>query len=198
MLGDFNPLTGDIYDHDECRLRFAVNGDPEPTPRTGRMTTLYVFCTATLDGPIRFAVGHDETGLSVAESSLALLHYDGAQWVDVTESIDTEAHPIVGSSSSLSYFVTAERTTCCVGRVGDPNGSGTEAPTIGDISTMIDAKFISESCDGLISCFVAADVNQSGGVSAGCDDITIGDISMLIDYLFITGPTSYGPLNDCF
>jgi hypothetical protein len=156
-----------------------------------------VSTTATLDGPIRFAVGYDETGLSVAETSLALLHYDGAQWVDVTESIDTEANLIIGSSSSLSYFVAAERTTCCVSRVGDANGSGTEAPTIGDISTMIDAKFISESCDGLITCFVEADINQSGGISAGCDDITIGDISMLIDYLFVTGPDDYGPLNDC-
>jgi len=37
-----------------------------------------------------------------------------------------------------------------------------------------------------------ADVNQSGGTGATCDDITIGDIAVLIDYLFITGP-SLGP-----
>ena len=76
---------------------------------------------------------------------------------------------------------------CCEGTVGDANGSGGE-PTIGDISVMINAKFIASDCTGLISCFEEADVNQSGGTSPTCDDITIGDISLLIDYLFIAGP----------
>ena len=87
---------------------------------------------------------------------------------------------------------------CCIGYVGDANGSGDPEPTIGDISTMIDAKFIAVSCDGLITCFSEADVNQSGGLYPDCNDITIGDISILIDYLFITFPPNYGPLNDCY
>jgi hypothetical protein len=78
---------------------------------------------------------------------------------------------------------------CCVGRVGDVNGSGGDEPTIADISTLIDAKFISGVCDGIIACHSEADVNQSGGALPTCSDITIGDISMLIDYLFITGVT---------
>jgi hypothetical protein len=76
---------------------------------------------------------------------------------------------------------------CCIGRVGDANYSGDDEPTISDISTIIDAKFISGS-QGLISCYSEADVNQSGGPSPTWDDITISDISTLIDYLFITGP----------
>jgi hypothetical protein len=87
--------------------------------------------------------------------------------------------------------------TCCVLRVGDANGSGDDAPTIGDVSIMIDAKFIAQSCDGKISCLAEADINQSASGEATCDDITIGDISMLIDYLFITGPETFGPLPDC-
>jgi len=79
--------------------------------------------------------------------------------------------------------------TCCVGRVGDANGSGEDEPTIGDVSTMIDAKFITGTCDGIIGCLPEADINQSGGSNLTCDNITIGDISMLIDYLFITGPS---------
>lgn len=78
--------------------------------------------------------------------------------------------------------------SCCVGRVGDANGSGADEPTIGDISVMIDAKFITGSCVGILPCIEEADINQSGGLEPGCDDITIGDISYLIDYLFITGP----------
>jgi uncharacterized protein (TIGR02145 family) len=76
---------------------------------------------------------------------------------------------------------------CCVGRVGDANGSGIDEPTISDISAMIDAKFISGTCDGILNCLTEADVNQSGGANPTCNDITIGDISNLIDYLFIGG-----------
>jgi hypothetical protein len=85
---------------------------------------------------------------------------------------------------------------CCTGMVGDANGSGDPEPTIGDITVLIDAKFVAENCDGLIDCFTEADINQSGGAYAGCDDITIGDISMLIDYLFIAGQDKMN-LPDC-
>ncbi|MEW5796981.1 MAG: hypothetical protein AB1772_11555 [Candidatus Zixiibacteriota bacterium] len=76
---------------------------------------------------------------------------------------------------------------CCVGRVGDANNSGEDEPTIGDVTVMIDAKFISGTCDGIIACLTEADINQSGGAGATCEDISIGDITILIDYLFITG-----------
>jgi hypothetical protein len=78
---------------------------------------------------------------------------------------------------------------CCEGRVGDANGSGEDEPTISDISVMIDAKFITGICEGVVVCMDEADVNQSGGFSPTCDDVTISDISILIDYLFITGST---------
>jgi len=85
---------------------------------------------------------------------------------------------------------------CCVGRVGDANGIGGDEPTVGDISVMIDVKFIAPlQCEYSIPCLQEADINQSGGTDPSCGDITIGDISILIDYLFITGP-SLG-LSDC-
>jgi hypothetical protein len=85
--------------------------------------------------------------------------------------------------------------SCCTGRVGDVNNSGGDEPTISDISTMIDALFISGN-PGVIVCLGEADINQSGNSSPQFSDITISDISTLIDYLFITGP-SLGLLN-CF
>jgi len=84
---------------------------------------------------------------------------------------------------------------CCSGRVGDANSASGDEPTIGDVGVLIDAKFISGSCEAVISCLAEADVNQSGGSSPSCGDITISDISILIDYLFITG-SSVG-LPDC-
>lgn len=77
---------------------------------------------------------------------------------------------------------------CCVGRVGNANGLDGDEPTIGDIATMIDAKFITGTCNGIVDCVAEADINQSGGFDPTCADITIGDVSILIDYLFITGP----------
>ena len=82
-----------------------------------------------------------------------------------------------------------------MGRVGNANGLGTDEPTIGDVSVMIDAKFITGTCEGILGCLAEADINQSGGVDPICDNISIGDISTLIDYLFITG-SSLG-LPDC-
>jgi hypothetical protein len=90
---------------------------------------------------------------------------------------------------------------CCVGQVGDANNSGDDIPTIGDISVLIDAKFITGNCIGpdpenpILPCLLEADINQSGGALPTCSDVTIGDISYLIDYLFITGPTL--GLNPC-
>jgi uncharacterized protein (TIGR02145 family) len=92
-------------------------------------------------------------------------------------------------STNQAGVIGADRTGtngCGSGRVGDVNGTGGEEPTIGDVSLLINAKFISLSCDS-IPCFSEADINQSGGANPTCDDISIGDISMLIDYLFITG-----------
>lgn len=83
---------------------------------------------------------------------------------------------------------------CCRGKVGDVNGFGGDEPTIGDVSVIIDAKFISGD-PGVLACLAEADVNQSGGADPTFSDVTIGDISVLIDYLFITGP-GLG-LSDC-
>jgi hypothetical protein len=100
------------------------------------------------------------------------------------------------SGSTYDAFVTKVSFVedCCSGRVGNVNNSSSDEPTIGDVSVLIDTKFISMSCH-TIQCIAEADVNQSGGNSPTCDDITIGDISVLIDYLFITG-RSLG-LSDC-
>ena len=92
--------------------------------------------------------------------------------------------------SYLDIFVTkiAVAATCCWWRVGDVNGLGGDEPTIGDVSTMIDALFISGD-PNVIMCLTEADINRSGGPDPLPSDITISYVSTLIDYLFITGPS---------
>ncbi|MEW5794837.1 MAG: hypothetical protein AB1772_00620 [Candidatus Zixiibacteriota bacterium] len=111
-------------------------------------------------------------------------------WVEVTyynytdcEGWERGQGGIVGTLSGVPLGI------CCDGRVGDANLSGDDEPTIGDVTIMIDAKFISITCENLILCLAESDVNQSGGANPTCMDISIGDITILIDYLFITGPT---------
>jgi len=87
----------------------------------------------------------------------------------------------------LNVSITDADCDCCEGRVGDANNSGDDEPTIGDVSTMIDALFIGGD-PVVIACLAEADINQSGGEHVTYENITIGDISTLIDYLFITGP----------
>jgi len=90
---------------------------------------------------------------------------------------------------------------CCVARLGDANGVGGDDPTIGDVSQMIDALFITASETVLVTlpaCMAEADVNLSSQSAPAhwppvFNDITIGDISALIDALFITADLSILP-----
>lgn len=169
------------------------------TPNSGQTIDLIATVynngdTDANDFSVRFYEGVtllDEQIISVpANSSLLVTSpYTGSEglhtfsvFVD-EDNIKMETDETNNETSESVTFV-----PCCDGRVGDANGSGADEPTIGDISTLIDAKFISGSCVGTLDCFAEADINQSGGLAPACDDITIGDISFLIDYLFITGP----------
>ncbi|MEW5794833.1 MAG: carboxypeptidase-like regulatory domain-containing protein [Candidatus Zixiibacteriota bacterium] len=116
--------------------------------------------------------------------------------------LNLEFYPPIGSgiTDTARYpgvVVTSDRTfnasfaggfDCCQVRVGDANQSGEDEPTIGDVTVMIDAKFITGSCTGVLPCLPEADINLSAVSQPTCEDISIGDITILIDYLFITGP----------
>ncbi len=86
-------------------------------------------------------------------------------------------------------FPVSALASCCIGRVGDVNGTGGDEPTIGDI---VDLAILGGIIEGVtptfIPCIGEADINQSGGANPTIDDITIGDVSLLINYLFIAGP----------
>ncbi|MCX6835185.1 MAG: hypothetical protein NTW07_08660 [candidate division Zixibacteria bacterium] len=91
------------------------------------------------------------------------------------------------------------QASCCVGRVGDANGTGTypHEVTISDIQLLVTAKFISSlPCEENLHCLTEADVNQSGGAHPTCSSITISDIQTLVNHLFIAGPLN-APLKNC-
>ena len=120
---------------------------------------------------------------------IAVDHVGDVFLTGYTQSANFPTHDPYQATRRGGYdaFVTKLDMGCCGGRVGDANGSGEDEPTIADVSVLIDATFITGTCDGILNCMAEADINQSGGANPICDDVTIGDISILIDYLFITG-----------
>ena len=97
-------------------------------------------------------------------------------------------------NGTCTWLVKIGAPSCCIGKVGDVNGDGNPEPTLGDISLLIDALYISMNV-GELPCLAEADVNQSGGADPTTDDISVVDVQILIDYLYITG-SSLG-INDC-
>ena len=98
---------------------------------------------------------------------------------------------------STQLWLNRTQLSCCLGRVGDANGLGTypQEVTIGDVQTMVTAKFITGNCAAL-PCLAEGDANQTGGANPACNDITIGDIQTLVNHLFIAGPAN-APLKEC-
>jgi len=107
-------------------------------------------------------------------------------------------HGVIPSGPGPHGMIAAQ---CCSGRVGNANGLGGDDPTIGDVSLMIDALFITASETPLTTppaCMDEADVNLSSQNAPAhwppvYNDITIGDISVLIDALFITADLNILP-----
>ncbi|MBN1459734.1 MAG: S-layer homology domain-containing protein, partial [Armatimonadetes bacterium] len=61
--------------------------------------------TAEVTGPISLCMTYtDEEVPPAAEADLAILHWDGAEWVDITTSHDTDNNIICGQTISLSPF----------------------------------------------------------------------------------------------
>lgn len=61
--------------------------------------------TAAYTPPVTICLTYDDAGLTAGkERSLKLFHWDGANWINVTSSLDTVANIICGVSPSLSPF----------------------------------------------------------------------------------------------
>jgi len=141
--------------------------------------------------------GDDNRILEPGEGAIVSLYFtytgSGESGINPVTVTEYAAYTFEVATRGAVYVPTAVAgaliRSCCVERVGDANGIGGDEPTIGDIAALIDAKYITATCDGVLACLAEADLNQSGGEEPTCDDITLADISLLIDYLFITGPS---------
>lgn len=151
---------------------------------------------AVYDGTVTVCVNYDDDGMALElEEHLTVVHYNGTDWQilgDVER--DVVNNITCGTSASLGVFVVGV-AGCCQGRTGDANGQLGDEPTIGDINALVDAIYISATCEGILACLAEADVNQSGGSSPTCEDITIGDINYLIGYLYVRD-CYFPPCND--
>jgi len=82
-----------------------------------------VTTTAPYTPPVEVCVNY--TGISFGSGPIALLHFEGGAWVDVTTSVNTTSDIVCGSVNNLSPFVVAEKT-----------GGGTAPTTIAIVSSL--------------------------------------------------------------
>jgi hypothetical protein len=165
-----------------------------------------VYALGSYDG--KLVAGGDFT-LAGGNSANHIASWDGTSWSVLGSGTNGDVYALTAYDGKLavggnftsagnkaSVYLAQWNKPCCIGRAGDANGEGVfpDEVTLGDVMMMVDAKFISESCDK-ISCLAEADVNQSGGAEPTCDDITLGDIMILVDFLFINPETAVLP--DC-
>jgi hypothetical protein len=100
------------------------------------VTFIDISTTATYDtsaAPIAVCVDYAVAGTVADVSALRLLHDESGTWVDVTTSLDTDAHVICGAVSSLSPFAVASEfppTTTSTSTTSSTSTSSTTSTTI--------------------------------------------------------------------
>jgi len=88
-------------------------GPPPPTAfsiltSAGQPRYWDIDTTASFSGAVAVCFHYDDSELVGPENELALQHYDGVSFTDITSSIDTQTNVICGISSSLSPFAVTE------------------------------------------------------------------------------------------
>ncbi len=141
-------------------------------------TTCYeVTTSASYSGNVMLCYEYDPAGMVGPESNLEMFHYDGADWVDITSSIDEANNIICGQTTSLSPFVIAYR--CCDQR-GDLDNSGNVE--VSDLTSLVAFLF---SGGPAAECDVEGDFNGDGSID-------VSDLTDFVAYLFSGGPGPAG------
>jgi hypothetical protein len=112
---------------------------------------------------------------------MAILHYSGDSWTDVTTSCDTSTNIVCGTTTDLSMFLVARLIfyTC-----GDANGDGNV--NVGDVIYIISHIYKGGPAPSPLE---AADANCDGTVN-------VGDPVYLINHIFKGGKVPCDPDGD--
>ena len=100
----------------EGETTVAVDSDGPPLPGafstvpSEPMTYYNLTTTALYDGAIEICMEYDPLNVLSDEADLSLQHYTGADWEDITTSVDTLNNIICGVSTTLSPFIIAQPT----------------------------------------------------------------------------------------
>jgi hypothetical protein len=147
--------------------------------------TIYYNITtdAVYSGLIEICITYDDTGMDpFVEELIALMHFDGVIWIDITSSHDMENNVICGSTTDLSPFVMAypEGTYLC----GDADGSSDV--DIDDVVYLIQYIFAGGPAPDPLA---SGDADCAGGID-------IDDVVYLINYIFQGGSAPCDPDGD--
>ncbi len=133
---------------------------------------------------VAVCIEYNDAGMTPAQEALvALYHWDGAEWIDITTSLDTLLNVVCGTTEALSPFIVAiPGATCCGlyrdGYTGNTDCSTDGMCTLSDITKLIDNVYISHAP---LCCPENGDVDGSGEA-----DATLSDITGLIDHVYIS------------
>jgi hypothetical protein len=138
----------------------ATNEEPideQPAGLIEVASLYYDFSTTVAFDSATICIPYDEGSLTVPEADLKMLHYDDqlvpAQWVDVTESVDTVNDIVCGVAPHFSWYVLAQL------EVTDSDGDG-----------------VDEDVDNCPNDANADQLDEDGdGVGDVCDDDVDGD-----------------------
>jgi hypothetical protein len=158
----------------------TCNPEEDPNPEGAIILGNTYYCittTADYSGNIEICITYDESQLTGPEGTLRLFHWDGIQWVQLTNTaIDMENNKICATTTSLSPFVLAEISCDCEPGEAD----GTPPVNILDIVYLINYKYKGgpdptpyEFCNGDPTC--------------DCE-VNILDIVYVINYKYKNGP----------
>lgn len=133
--------------------------------------------TVAYDSPVEICIHYEESHITGNEADLALMHYEGATWVDVTSSHDMSNNIICGTVTTLSPFAIMEPSSCC-DTPGDANNDG--GCNIGDQVYIDNYIFRQSQCATnppigcAPDCPAEGDPNNDGSVNIG-DDVFLGN-----------------------
>lgn len=133
--------------------------------------------TAGYTGTMTICFTYDEADLHHKESNQKIFHREGdpLKWMNVTQSIDTEANIICANVTSLSPFIHTD--FCCENIRGNADGDIGDKTDVDDLVFMVEFAF--KGGPG-VDCLEEGDVDASGVID-------VDDLVFMVDFAFKGG-----------
>jgi len=150
-------------------------GDLNIVP-SGSTDCIDISTTTTYSGDIEVCYVYDEADIVGPETTVKMMHWDGAAWGDVTTSLDIVNNVVCGTVTTLSPFVIAEG--CCIGIRGNANDDPDDKVIISDVTFLVNYLF------GIPNGPAPPCIEEGNANGDPDEKVIISDVTYLVNYLF--------------